>query len=188
MSSSAHYLCPKWASSVMLRIPFLSPLPHWAGQRSTKGVWSNCPLEKALCWKREQWSPLRDHCRLFPMTFRCKMPEQLREQESGLHGLHTPPVQLARDWYTFSWRQQELEHCLESLNTKGGLWNNLHKWMTSLSFHEKGAGMDLERGRFLSFSKASDLNGILWKRELQECRRSCSLSVLLSSLYVELSY
>lgn len=33
--------------------------------------------------------------------------------------------------------------------------------MTSLNFHEKGAGMHLEIDGFLSFSKAPDLSGIL---------------------------
>lgn len=137
--------------------------------------------------KREQWSPLRGCCRFFPMTFQCKMPKQLWEQEPGLHGLHTSPVQLAREQYAFSWRQQKLEHCLESLNARG-LWNNLHKCMIFLSFCEKGAGIYLERDGFYPFLKPWSQWYILWKRELQECRRSCSLWVVFSLLYVELSY
>lgn len=172
---------------MLQKIPILSPLPCRAGQGSTKGVWSSCPLEKALDWEEGAVKPSERLLQIFSHDFQCKMPKQLWEQEPGLHGLHTSPVQLAREQYAFSWRQQKLEHCLESLNARG-LWNNLHKCMIFLSFCEKGAGIYLERGGFYPFLKPWSQWYILWKRELQECRRSCSLWVVFSLLYVELSY
>lgn len=111
------------------------------------------------------------------------MTKQPWEQWSELFESHTPAVQLDREWFAFSQGQKVLEHSTESLNTKRIPWNNPHKWIIFLNFCENSAGMHLEGNRFLSFSKAHDVYGTLWKRELQECRKSCSPSHILSSIH-----
>lgn len=172
MSSNAHYLCPRWASSILLRRgEFLSFL-H-CPTRHGKRVWKESnPIDywqRHSAGKRKQWSPLRGFCRFFPWPFNAKCLNRCGSRgqnfmdykhltcsllESGL-----PFLRDNKCWSSVSckFKYQSADYGITCII----------KW---LSFGEKGAGMYLEIEGFLSFTKVPDLNGIL--SEKKNCKNA----------------